>query len=98
MDLQPRLFWGVMKPNPNIPIGPVVGLNFSFDTANNDYDRFLEINYGVKAKWFLLEDDGKHGTSLGAQVYGVQGFRTDSDTSLPSYQDFRILLYGYFSY
>jgi len=98
LNLQPRLFWGFIKPDPSIAIGPVLGLNFSFDTANDDYNRFIEFNYGIKGKWFPLSNTSLSGYSLGAQLYGVRGFRTDSNTDLAAYSDFRILLFGYYSF
>ena len=98
MDYQPRLFWGMLKPDPSLTIGPLVGLNFSFDSADYDYNRFLEVNYGAKAKWFPSSNTDHSGMSLGLQLYGVRGFRTDRPTDLAAYSDFRILFFGYFNY
>jgi len=98
LDFQPRLFFNLFQPAKTISVGPMLSLNFSFDTANEDYNRFLEFNYGVKGKWFLNSSSNGSGYSLGAQIYGVRGFRTNQNTELPAYSDFRFLLFGYFSF
>lgn len=97
-SLQPRLFWGLLKPAEEFVVGPVAGLNLSYDTAVYNYNRFLEINYGLKGKWLPHFIDPASGFSFGAQVYGVRGFRTERNTELPAYSDFRVLFFGYFSF
>ena len=91
-SLQPRLFYGFIKPVEALAIGPLLGANGSYDSAAFTYNRFVELNYGLKGKWFPSND-----FSFGAQVYGVRGFQTMKAAPLPSYNDFRVLLFGYFS-
>ena len=59
---------------------------------------FLEVNYGLKGKWFPASNTEASAFSLGLQLYGVRGFRTDANTSLAAYSDFRMLLFGYYSF
>jgi hypothetical protein len=73
-----------------LELGPLVNLVGSFDTVGLDYNRFLEARIGPRLTF-------RGPISLALTPYYVWGGRWGRPTDLPNYQDFRVLLTGFFT-
>ncbi len=70
-------------------VGPYLNLLGSYDTADYDYNRFLEAQYGARIQYHSP-------VTLGFHVLGVLGHRSEGD--IRNYSDFRLLLTTYWEY
>ncbi len=72
-------------------LGPFLTGVASIDSKRFDYNRFLEGHLGGRVRYF-----GPLALQLSA--YYVRGARWERPTTLPDYEDFRVLLSGYWAF
>lgn len=68
-------------------LGPVLAGAGAVDNAGLDYNRFVEARAGVRLRW-----DAAAGRTLIFYPHVIQGWRLGRPTTLPNYQDLRVLL------
>ena len=84
--------WNSEKdPYHGIEAGPYLNLMASGDTADFDYNRFLEAQYGARIRY-------QAPLTLAFHVLGVAGRRPDSADPVKNYSEFRLLLNGYWEF
>ncbi len=93
--LQLRSFFAAWQndadPYKGFEAGPYLNFTGSHDSADFDYNRFVEAHYGARIRY-------QGPLTLALQAFGVSGHHTDGNSSLPAYTDFRVLLTGYFEF
>ena len=91
-SIQARSFLILWRSSPDryrgFETGPYLNLMASRDTSDFDYNRFLEAQYGARIRY-------QAPMTLAFHVLGVIGHRTDSNDPHQHYDDFRLLLTGY---
>lgn len=92
-SLQLRNFWPVVTRGKSryegVELGPELEAVVSGDTAGYDYNRFIE---GIAGARLQIHTP----LSITLHVHGVRGQRLDPGGPVGAYQDFRVLLTGYF--
>ena len=74
-----------------LELAPYLNLVGNIDGSGYDYNRFAEAQYGLRLRH-------EPPVNVGLSLYGVRGHRFGTGSMSPNYNDFRVLVNGYFEF